>query len=75
MFMYLRWICCGGGVACYVEGQTYLLEGLFFRSSSRAAGDFQPAATGEFFVELRSIKVSHVLLCLWLVFCHLTCFM
>jgi len=34
---------------------------------------FQPAATGEFFVELRSIKVSHVLLCLWLVPSYLTC--
>jgi hypothetical protein len=34
---------------------------------------FQPTATGEFFVELRSIEVSYVHLCLWLVPSHLTC--
>jgi len=53
-------------------GQTYLLKSIFsihFASSWR----FQPAVTGEFFVELRSIKVSHVLLCIWLVPSHLTC--
>ena len=46
---------------------------VFFSIQFASSWQFQPAATGEFFVELRSIKVSHVLLFLWLVPSHLTC--
>jgi len=43
------------------------------RASSEQYPRTRPAATGEFFVELRSIKASHAPLCLWLGPSHLTC--
>jgi len=53
-------------------GQTYLLESLF---SDPVREQLGISASGDrrILVELRSIKVSHVLLCLWRVPSHLTC--
>jgi len=53
-------------------GQTYLLESLFSDPVRERLG-ISASGDRRIFVELRSIKVSHVLLCLWLVPSHLTC--
>ena len=53
-------------------GQTYLLESLFPDPVREQLGIL---ASGDWRIlcRVRSIKVSHVLLCLWLVPSHLTC--
>ena len=45
-------------------GQTYLLESLFFPIQFTSSWGFQAAATGEFFVEFRALKVTCVLVSL-----------